>query len=140
MDVSSATLGSVVAGLHRRISWRLAQMTASFGVMPGQFPVLSQLKYGGPCSQQALAASVGIEQSSMTATLSRMEKAGLIVRRSDGQDGRRKLVSLTAKGEEAYAVVKQCAEQLYQEICADISEEEITTFLRVGQQLRGKLE
>ena len=65
------------------------------GVAGGQVPILGALRDGASLSQSALARVVGIEQPTMAATLTRMERDGLIVRRPDPADGRSSLISPT---------------------------------------------
>jgi len=68
---------------------------AAIGVSPGQLPLFFALGNGESLSQKALAEVAAIEQPTMAATLSRMERDGLIERRPDPKDGRSALVSLT---------------------------------------------
>lgn len=78
-----------------RLFTRLADRRLNpLGVSAGQIPVFIALA-DGPASQKSLAQAASIEQPTMAATLSRMERDGLIARRSDPADGRSTLVSLT---------------------------------------------
>jgi MarR family transcriptional regulator, transcriptional regulator for hemolysin len=65
------------------------------GVSSGQLPVFFALARGGALTQKALAQAAAIEQPTMAATLSRMERDGLIRRRPDPNDGRSALIALT---------------------------------------------
>ncbi len=65
------------------------------GVSSGQLPVFFALAGGGALTQTALARRAEIEQPTMAATLSRMERDGLIQRRPDPSDGRSALIVLT---------------------------------------------
>lgn len=64
------------------------------GLAPAHMPVLLALE-AGPLPQKALAQRAGVEQPTMTATLNRMERDGLVTRLSNPDDGRSSLVSLT---------------------------------------------
>lgn len=68
------------------------------GISSGQLPVFFALGDGRALSQKALTEAAAIEQPTMAATLSRMERAGLVARRPDPKDGRSTLVSLTSAG------------------------------------------
>jgi MarR family transcriptional regulator, transcriptional regulator for hemolysin len=68
------------------------------GTCSGPMPVFFALQDGGAMSQKELAQSAAVEQPTMAATLSRMERDGLIVRTPDPDDGRSAKVALTALG------------------------------------------
>ncbi len=86
------------------------------GVAAGQVPILALLNNGPAMTQTALARLVGIEQPTMAATLSRMERDGLIERRADAADGRSSLIHLTplavAKIPDVMAVLTQGREEM----------------------------
>jgi len=65
------------------------------GISSGQLPVFFALGNGEALSQKALMRAAAIEQPTMAATLSRMERDGLIERNPDPSDRRSALVSLT---------------------------------------------
>ena len=80
------------------------------GIAAGYIPIFAALKDGGALSQMALARIAQIEQPTMAATLSRMERDGLIRRQPDsGRRGRSSLISLTA---EAMAKIPRMSELL----------------------------
>ena len=81
-----------------RLFTRLADRRLNpLGLAAGQVPVFTALAMTGPASQKALALAAAIEQPTMAATLSRMERDGVIERRPDPSDGRSALVSLTSR-------------------------------------------
>lgn len=65
----------------------------------GQMPVFFALVGQRRLSQRDLAIAAAVEQPTMAATLTRMERDGMIVREPDPQDGRSALVRLTELGE-----------------------------------------
>ncbi|GAA0518009.1 MarR family transcriptional regulator [Pigmentiphaga sp. GD03639] len=140
MNIRTQSLGFVVGTLNRRIVWRLAQLTGPHGVMPGQFPVLRCLRDVQVSTQMELARMVGVEQPSMAATLTRMEKNGLIARVSDEQDARRRLVSLTERGKEMLTLMTDSAMEVYKDACEDLTPDEVAEFLRIGAKMIENLE
>lgn len=96
-DQSAGYLVNWAARLFTRLADRQLN---PLGLAAGQMPVLIALATAGPTSQKALARAAAIEQPTMAATLSRMERDGLIGRRPDPRDGRSALVSLTARAED----------------------------------------
>lgn len=78
------------------------------GLMPAHMPVLLALEHG-EASQKTIAERAGVEQATMTATLNRMERDGLISRRPNPEDGRSQLVALTDKARAKLPDVEQAA-------------------------------
>lgn len=73
----------------------LDRQLAPLGLSPGHMPVLLALEDGAALTQKALAERAAVEQATMTATLTRMERDGLVSRRPNPEDGRSTLVALT---------------------------------------------
>ena len=64
-----------------------------------QFNAMVVLKAAGrPLTQREMVERLLVDKSDLTGVLSRMEKAGLVVRKGDRRDRRCNAVSLTAKG------------------------------------------
>ncbi|CEJ10318.1 Transcriptional regulator SlyA [bacterium YEK0313] len=80
------------------------------GISSGQLPVFFALAEGHALSQKALTEAAAIEQPTMAATLSRMERDGLVARRPDSKDGRSTLVSLTSAGMAKMSEVRAAVE------------------------------
>ncbi len=70
------------------------------GMTIAQFTVLNHFERLGLTEKSPadLASAFQITRPTMTSTLSRMEKSGLVKIKADPKDGRAKLVSVTAKG------------------------------------------
>ncbi len=97
-DETQTPLGQLINRASRLLG-RVADVRLKpFGVAGGQIPILSALQGGAALSQVALARLAQIEQPTMAATLTRMERDGLIQRRADPKDGRISLFSLTPVG------------------------------------------
>ena len=71
---------------------------AGYKVTPEQWALLAHLGLQDGLSQQALASRFHRSKVSAFQLISRLEKQGLVVRRSDPKDGRSNLIFLTAKG------------------------------------------
>lgn len=73
------------------------------GISGAMFGVLTHfMRQGGQQSPARLAGAFQVTKGAMTNTLQRLEAKGLVTVVGDETDGRRKLVSLTAAGVEAY--------------------------------------
>lgn len=96
MALNRATSVGYLTNLAGRLLVReLERHLAPIGLSPGHMPVLLALEDGTAQTQKALAERAGVEQATMTATLTRMERDGLVSRRPNPDDGRSTLVALT---------------------------------------------
>ncbi|MDV3252329.1 MarR family transcriptional regulator [Devosia sp. BK] len=73
-------------------------MLAPIGLNPAYVPVLLALSSGGAHTPKALSQAAEVEQPTMTATIQRMERDGLVTRKANPDDGRSALIALTQKG------------------------------------------
>ena len=120
----------------RAIDRRLKQI----GVTCGQMPVFFALADGAAMAQKALAAQAAIEQPTMAATLSRMERDGLIERRPDPRDGRSQLVALTPEAMKKAARVREAAMAVNAAAMAGLEEAERAAFLGMLSRIVAALE
>lgn len=103
-EISAGYMTNWAARLFARA---LERQLAPLGISPAYMPVLFALADGTALTQKALAERAAVEQPTMTATLKRMERAGVIVRRPNPDDGRSALVRLTPKGLACIAEVER---------------------------------
>jgi DNA-binding MarR family transcriptional regulator len=92
-DVAGALRASI--GLLLR---RLRQVQAEGELTLPESAALTRLDRSGPSTASALARQEQISPQSMGATLGALEARGLVERRSDPQDGRRVVLSVTDSG------------------------------------------
>ena len=92
------SLGYVVNHLSRAMTQAMSDEIAALGVLPGQLPVLMCLFEQDGLSQRELYERVHIEQATMSNTLSRMERDGLVRRVRSETDRRQVHVFLTDYG------------------------------------------
>ncbi|MEV6522426.1 MarR family transcriptional regulator [Longispora sp. NPDC051575] len=72
---------------------------ARFDLSSGRYRLLADLEdHGGEKSPSDLAASMGVSRATVTGLVDRLERDGLVLRRSSAEDGRSAVVVLTARG------------------------------------------
>jgi len=96
--VSGEEFGQLLRDTHRALSKELANRIADFGITLGQWYFLRVLWEGDGLSQRELSSKVGLVEPTTAAAVSRLEKSGLVERRVESQDRRRRLVYLTRDG------------------------------------------
>lgn len=82
------------------------------GLRLGAFPALLLLWENDGLTQRDLVQALNIEQPTMAATLTRMERDGLIRRSRDETDGRAQRIRLTARGRALEAPAKAAAQRV----------------------------
>jgi len=99
------------------------------GLSSAHMPVMFALGEGREMSQKALAVAAAIEQPTMAATLSRMERAGLVRRRPDPGDRRAMLFSLTPQAAEKADAVQAAVAEINGRALAGLALQEREAFL-----------
>lgn len=92
------SLGYLSYRLARLFSRALDSRLATYGVPVGQFRVLLILWEVEQITQTEIANYLDIEQPTAAATISRMQRDGLITTSPDPADRRRLLIQLTERG------------------------------------------
>lgn len=82
------------------------------GVSVGHMPVFFALADGSEMTQSALTERAAVEQPTMAATLKRMEREGLVMRRANPDDGREVLFALTPEGLEKVPAITGAAMEM----------------------------
>lgn len=90
------------------------QHFAPFGVTADQYVVLSILAEHEGLRQQELAERANSDPNTITAMLALLEKKRLVRRKADKNDGRVRLVSLTASGRKLQEKLAQSVEPLHE--------------------------
>ena len=95
---SREEVGRWVGRVYRRRFQLSEILLEQKGIGPGQVPILSELKYHGSLTQRELAEHTHVTAATISGTLKRMERAGLIYRTDDQRDARVSIVRLTDEG------------------------------------------
>jgi DNA-binding MarR family transcriptional regulator len=77
-----------------------------------QFAVLQAVEAAPGHDQRSMASAVALDTSTMADVARRLEKRGLLLRRTAAADGRRKLLYLTEEGEQALRDANRRAREL----------------------------
>ncbi|MBL1100270.1 winged helix-turn-helix transcriptional regulator [Streptomyces sp. 205] len=85
------------------------------GVDATTYPVLSGLARCGPVTATRLAEAIGMDRTVTTRYATRLQEAGLIVRRPDPSDARATQLALTEDGEQAVLALRGAMESFVAE-------------------------
>lgn len=123
---------------HGRLSRQASKSLSTTGVKPAQATALVYLGYHNGCQLSELADGVGSNNAAITGLVSRMEKSGLVTRRSMQSDGRGKTVHLTDFGLQTREKVMQTLRDLDERLSTQFTDSELETvnrFLNLASDL-----
>jgi MarR family transcriptional regulator for hemolysin len=82
-----------------------------YGLTVGYLPVFFALSANAKLTQKQIVEEIGVEQPTMAATLSRMERDGLVTRTADPTDGRSSLIALSQKARDLLPAVERAVNE-----------------------------
>ncbi len=97
-DITAPRLWLVLARAYGSISSYVERCVAASGLILSDFMVLEVLLHKGPLTMSGIGDKVLLASASMTSAIDRLEKRGLVRRRSCNSDRRIRLVELTPEG------------------------------------------
>lgn len=110
----------------------LLNRVSKYDVTPAQTHVLLYLHdHGGQSLQRELTGHMRVKPSTMNGVLDRMEEKGLVRRSISGRDARRRILTLTDKGEEEQTAFQQSYLDAEEAMVRGFSQEERETLLRL---------
>ena len=96
--ITAPRLWLVILKSYRVLSLLAEQSIADTGLCLTDFAALEALLHKGPLTITQIQEKVRLASGSMTAAVDRLEKLGLVVRKSSPSDRRARVLELTAKG------------------------------------------
>ncbi|WP_265517012.1 MarR family winged helix-turn-helix transcriptional regulator [Nitratireductor luteus] len=120
----------------RAIDRRLKPLRLSSGYLP----VFFALAGGNALTQKQLARAASIEQPTMAATLSRMERDGLIERTPDPRDKRASLISLAPSARDKLEEVVAATRAVNNDALSNLSSDEAEAYFGALKKIIGSLE
>jgi len=114
-------------GLNQAFRQRIAHL----GLTPDQFSILRWLSEGDPqgLTQRAITDLMASDPNTITSTLVRMEKSGLIAREPHERDRRAHRVKLQAPGRRAFQKGRKAAMELQEQVLSNLPANRRDAFL-----------
>lgn len=133
------TIGIISQIMH--MSMKRAQcLFEQYGLKVGQAGILFVLDHFGEMSQRELASNLNVSPPSITTAIQKMEKIGVITRRTDGKDQRIMRLCLTEQGKACLSDIKKVAQDMEEFVFQDMSKEERLLLRRLLVQMKVNLE
>ena len=108
------------------------QRVAHHGITPDQFSILRWLSEDDPAgiTQRRLTDLMASDPNTITSTLSRMEKSGLISRHAHELDRRAHRVKLLPAGRRTFGQAREVAMELQEQVLAMLPQNRRASFLK----------
>lgn len=132
--------GYLVNHAARLLARELDAGLAPLGLSTGPFPLLLHLWDQDGLTQKDLVERLGYEQPTVAATLSRMERDGLVYRRPDPLDGRAQRIWLTERGRSLQAAAEAEAQAVNGRALSCLSREEVGQFVKMVRRIVNSLQ
>lgn len=135
---------SEITWLLHRAAQRMSAVTGSAAAAHGlslrDHIVLSALHLSPGLTQVELGRALGMDKTTLTAELDRLERAGLVRRAVDPRDRRARVLELTPVGEEQRGAVAADAWRAETDALRSFSSAEVATLRRILVDLIGTTE
>ena len=139
MQPDTQKIGLVLVETARAWRTKLDQRLRPLGLSQGKWTTLVHLAWGGDkLTQRELASRIGIEEATLAGLLDRLQTDRWIERKTSEHDRRCKTVHLQPRSKKVLAQIFETAQELRQELIADISPAELETCMLVLARIRDK--
>ncbi|MER5647138.1 MarR family transcriptional regulator [Streptosporangium sp. NPDC002524] len=132
-------LNCLMANATRGHRVLLASLLGEIDLYPGQERVMGALWDNGPQSQNCLARIVGIDVSTMTKTLQRLERSGFVSRRPDPANRRISIVDITPRGHALRPEVDRVLAEMHRRMTEGLTAEQTEELATLLSVVRGNL-
>ncbi|MDA8194236.1 MAG: MarR family transcriptional regulator [Thermaerobacter sp.] len=106
-------------------------------IRPGEMRALWVIAHHGPLEKSELAAALGITKPLVTSLVRRLEELALITQTIPESDRRRRILFLSARGQEALDEVKNLRRERMREVFARLTADEQDQLYALLVKLRG---
>lgn len=141
MDFKPAdSVGYLVRDTHREFTKVLQGEIARHGVTLGMWYFLRALWEEDGLTQRELSRRIGMMEPTTVSALAHMERKGLIARKRDPRDRRRRRVFLTKRGRELKDVMIPYAYEVNRLALDGVPKDEVEQFRRTLGKMKANLE
>ncbi len=138
-SLESESLEFLLSQMIRMHHNRTQELLNQFNLYPGQPRILFMLIHRDGRTQKEFADASGVKAATITVTLRRMEKAGLIERRPDPNDLRATRVFITPKGVQTAKKARTTIDQLSEACFTGFNDTDKALMRRFLLQMRDNL-
>lgn len=137
-NIENSINGILMQLLHAHFL-RAHSYLEKIGLHPGQTKLLLMLKNLEGLSQREICDKLNVKPSTITVMIQRMEKTGLIERKSDKNDQRISRIFITSKGLEICEIVECINKDIEDECILNFTEDEINMTKQLLAKMKDNL-
>jgi DNA-binding MarR family transcriptional regulator len=134
------SLSFVISKAALRIKSELGRRIKAYDVTPEQWVLLHRLWEKDGLSQKELAAQIVKDQPNTTRILDKLGQKGLIRRANNADDRRAFVISLTDAGRELVSILFPLVQEVRENACRGVSDEEIALLKSLLNKISKNLE
>lgn len=127
-------LAAALVSLGRAVRAHQGELLQPHGLHPGQDALLLEVWDEPGLNQAALAARLGVESPTVTRMVSRLERVGLVERRSDADDGRCTRVHPTPRSRLLEGSIRRVWATLGDELVRDMGTSDANTLTALANR------
>ena len=139
-EMSEKSMQELLVQISHRYAAKCFSMIKELGLYPGQIPILAILRKKDGYSQKEIVKLLGVKPPTVTVSIQRLEKSGLLYRTQDENDQRIIRIYLTEKGRDTIQKGMSYMEQLEQSVFGNFSETELCLMRRFFMQILANIE
>jgi DNA-binding MarR family transcriptional regulator len=109
-------------------------------IEPGLYPLLRRVGQWAPIRTSDLAARIGLDVSTVSRQLAGLEKAGLVVRKTDPGDKRAALLKLSGEGKRVVIKIQRARREVMGEALAEWPIEDVERLAELLEQFTDALD
>ena len=128
-------IGKYLGIVRRAHAILLDQKLKPFSISHGQISLFITIYKQAGISQSELCNIFNLDKAGVTRSIKKMVQAGLVEKRSDPQDKRRKELYLTDKGEEFVPQLSSVLQDVEKRVRKNLSQEEIDNCLQTMKKI-----
>ena len=134
--VISESIGFVVSSTARVLGLSLSRALAPHSVAPAQWTILLHLWSDEGINQRELGRRIGIEEATVTRTVDRLVRYGLVERRISADDKRQYELHLTGTGRDLKESLVPIVQSLNRQATSRLSDAEFVELIRLLRLVR----
>jgi len=139
-DAIQQAITTIVAWSTRNDVYQETMRRAKCSLPQGTLWLLGRVAKSGPTRLTEIATALGVDNSTLTPQVQRLERLGLIVRQADPRDRRAALLHVTRSGRAVLARLHRTRAQMFNEILAGWSDRDRAQTARVLTRLAEQLD
>jgi DNA-binding MarR family transcriptional regulator len=139
MSASPLDVTATLLSFGRALRARQGTLLASHGLHAGQDALLMQVWQAPGITPSELAARLGVESPTVTRMVHRLERAGLLERRRDADDGRRYHIHPTPRSRLLEVAIRRAWTDLGDEFTRLLGDDDCRQFMRLAARAREAL-